>query len=320
MRFKSVACFVGIALSGWAVPASASAPAECVASGQRTLTFESDFTNDRAAFDQSMTYKPGFKWYRWNWFGVKPNPALATRKSDGVLSVHEVNGGFRGHVTSAAHSTNSPGFVGTAFGGGVCVQVVLRFNPDNSRSENGHPSFWSMSMEHLDGSGNDQWPGKEAGFAHFVEWDIFEYFKAKPPAFLSSWIDWFGKYSSGISNKPEVGACPRPYCKKAGSFAPHIGTPPNDLKWGSWQTLTGIWVPASGARPGHIQTFLNGRAYAEPKTWMARGAPRGGGDQLFDFSRIDEQHQVLVISSGDTPMEVQSVRVWQKDSSKNLSK
>lgn len=298
--------------------AAARAPAACTASGQSNLTFESDFRGDSKQFDAAMSYRPGYRWYRWNWFNVRPDPSRA-QIVGGALTVREPGGGFSGHVTSAALSVKAPGFVGTAFGGGACVEVKLRFVPDRLRSAPGHPSFWSMSIEHLANRGADRWPGKPANYSHFLEWDIFEYFKVPEPGFLSSWIDWFGSYVGEGTPRTWFGGCERPYCKNPGSFKAKPGAVPESTDWRQWQTIIGLWVPATGTNPGYIQTFFNGRAIAPPKYWPGANTTVKNDSDLLNFSWIDRQHQVFVISSGAVPMQVQSVRVWQKTTKYNLS-
>lgn len=295
-------------------------PSPCAAVGYTSLTSETDFTIGALwSFDSETTYKPRFGWYRWNWFGVRPDKTFARVGRDGLV-VHERGGGFSGHVASAARSGTNDKFVGTAFGGGACVEIVLRFDPDRQRHGSGHPSFWSMSYEHLANEGGDQWPGREAGYARFVEWDIFEYYKVPEPGFLSSWITWFGFYIPKALQAVTSQRCTRPYCKVSGSFGEINAALLEPLNWRKWQSIIGVWVPASGKRPGHIQTFLNQKPIGQPKYWnMGRGRPDSA--QTDDgFSTIDQHHQVFIISSGDAPLHVKSVRVWQRSGASNLTR
>ena len=298
-----------------APPAFAQVPAPCSMVGYTTKTFESDFTK-RTIFDEAETYSPGYSWYRWNWFNVRPNTSLSGLRLDGSIAA---SGGLDGSLVSAARSSRSPGFVGTAFGGGACVEITLRFDPSPRSSSEPHPSFWAMSKEHLDGSGDDQWPGKEPGFVHFVEWDILEYFKVKPPAFLSGWIDWFGRYIPHGELRLGEQVCHRPFCKSAKSFEPYRSAFPPTLDWSSWQTVIGVWASSSAGQPGCIQTFLNGDPIASKHCWSGTASTRSQMEDFFDFSLIDRHHMVLVIGSGKGPIFVRSVRVYQADSHNNLS-
>lgn len=295
------------------LPATAEVPSACHAAGFDVETFSSDLPTDDRTFDARATYGRGYNWYRWNWFGVKPNLALARRERDGSLSAR---GGFEGHITSAAQITGTPGFVGTAFGGGACVEVWLRFDTVRADDSNGHPSFWAMSKEHLDGSGEDRFAGERSGFSHFAEWDILEYYKIPAPGFLSSWIDWYGPYIPNNDVKIGNTICRRPYCKRAKSF--DFMPPPLQTDWHHWQKVIGLWVPATSRKAGYLQTFLNGRPIAPRYSWPTTTSKRVTIEDSLDFSVIDKQHMVLVISGGTKPIFVRSVRVFQNNSSKNL--
>jgi len=302
---------VGVVLASSAV---AQTPVPCLKAGLNQKTFESDFA-ESSAFDENASFEPGYKWYRWNWFGIDPDHKLVSRQSDGSISAQ---GGFQGHLVSAAKSVSPAGFVGTAFGGGACIEFIVRFSNTRGKAGNGHPSLWAMSKEHLDGSGDDQWPGMAPGFSHFAEWDILEYYKVPPPGFLSSWIDWYGPYIKEGSLRVEGKDCHRPYCKEAGSFAFPSKAIPSNTDWEQWQKIIGVWTPAGDGKQGCIQTFFNNVSLAEPHCWNSPdpdgNAPLGG----LNFSIIDQHHMVLVLSSGDSPISVRSVKVYQKDGKHNL--
>lgn len=308
--------FHTIVTLGAVSPALAQAPDPCRAGGFEVKTFDSQLGGSGKAFDDAGSYRPGYHWYRWNWFNVTPKKHLSRMHSDGSLSAQ---GGFDGALVSAARSPEPPGFVGTAFGGGACVKIVLRFSPLRIAPSEGHPSFWAMSKEHLDGSGDDRWPGKSADFTHFAEWDILEYYKAAPPGFLSSWIDWFGPYIREGEVKFEGQTCRRPFCKRAASFVPVPGAFPGSTNWDEWQTVTGVWTPATAVRPGCIQTFLNDIPIAPRQCWKSLAAPRERMEEYLDFSVIDRHHMTLVISSGRLPIFVRSVEVYQESARDNLA-
>ncbi|MGY3473991.1 hypothetical protein [Bradyrhizobium ottawaense] len=323
--------FCTAALTITAATAGAEVPAPCRAVGYTTKTLDSDFSKAGEIFDEANSYKPGYQWYRWNWFKLQPNFELSRKHSDGTISAEGgPHADYGGYVVSAAASpSQASGFVGTAFGGGACIQVKLRFSPVPRTSSEEHPSFWAMSKEHLDGSGADQWPGKNLGFTHFAEWDILEYYKVPPPGFLSSWIDWFGPYipkgelrisdvGQGELNLPNH-SCRRPFCRHAGSFAPKPGAFPSTTDWNRLQTVTGVWVPATADHPGCIQTFLNDDAIAPPYCWKVASAARERMQDFLDFSVIDQHHMVLVISSGTSPIFVRSVEVYQRSARDNVS-
>ncbi len=297
-----------------ALSATVQVPAPCRAAGLITPTFATDFRHGGSTFDKTSSYRPGFGWYRWNWFGVKPNAALVHLEGDGSLSAR---GGFEGHVTSAAKVSGRPGFVGTAFGGGACIEVLLRFDPVRVDG-GGHQSFWAMAKEHLDGSEDDRLPGAPPGNTLFAEWDIFEYFKVPVPGFLSSWIDWYGRYIAKGEQRVNGVLCVRPYCKNAESFDNLPDAIPLGTDWKRWQRVTALWVPATTRTSGYVQTFFNGRPLAPPHRWRDAGSRGGAVGDFLDFSTIDRQHMVLIIGSGVKPIYVRSIRVFQVTARANL--
>lgn len=286
-------------------------PPECAAVGYTQNTFSSNSDFSASTVDLSQSGRSGFKWYPWNWFSGWSPKNTVTLHDDGSVSAMGVTGPG-GQVTSAAATSQPPYFVGTAFGGGMCVDAVLAFDQAKIDEEQGHPSFWTMSVEHLDGQLKSQWPGQPAGFEHFAEWDILESYKVRHPGFLSSWIEWYGFYNR---------SCPgRVYCSAPQSFQNSRASYDIDPDWTKGHRVTGVWVPATPTSDGYVQAFVDGIPLAAPHRWKMYSdqAPPPTMASPWRFGIIDKQHQVLIFGGAETPIRVISVNVFQSSDKDNI--
>lgn len=289
---------------------AADVPTPCAAVGYMTKTFATVSNFSTKTVDIEQTYRSGYQWYPWNWFsGSSPKNHLIL--AGGTISASGETGP-NGQLSSAAKTASAPYFVGTAFGGGLCVEFEISYDVHDTKSSQGFPAFWAMAKEHLDTQLSDQWTGQPKGFEHFAEWDILEAYKIKNPGFLSSWMDWYGIYQKTCPNSG--------YCKVASSFVNTPGAIPDRLDWEhKWHRVTGVWVPATQSKLGSIQTFVDDRPLAPPYTWKQfsnQGSPPTKSTP-WTFGIIDQQHLVLLLGSNDTPIRVRRVRVFQSSSANN---
>ncbi|WP_294238751.1 hypothetical protein [uncultured Sphingomonas sp.] len=266
---------------------------------------------DTTSVDLANSHRPGFSWYRWNWFSGGHASDTLSPASDGTIAVSG-RSGPNGQIATAAAIPTAPYMVGTAFGGGFCVEADMAFDPDAIDTAKGFPAFWAMAVEHLDQHGaRAQMPGQPAGFEHFIEMDIMEAFKRPLPDYLGTMHDWYGQYRR---------TCPgRSFCDVERSFDTMPGIVPKDTDWRDWHRVGAVWRPATNRRPGHVQYFFDGKPIAAPFTW-AKGdptrLPQLGGGQA--FAALDDQHLVLIAGSNSTPIRLKSVRVFQRDDRHNL--
>lgn len=269
------------------------------------------FTADN--IDLQSTFRSGFQWYRWRWFSGSNGLDQMTLNPDGSLTVSGVSGP-NGQMTTGAMTDTAPYFVGKAFGGGLCTEAEVSFNPKEIDVQKGFPAYWAMPLEHLNQrAGGARMPGQVNDFERFVELDFMEVYKYPLPQYLGSAIDWFGQYRKSCSGKA--------FCAVAQSFANTFDAIPSDTDWTKWHRIGAVWQPAEQGRLGSLQYFFDGRPLAPPFIWKAGGnreaLPIKGGQTL--FNALDRQHLVLLLGSNSAPLKVRSVWVRQRDGSHNLA-
>lgn len=290
------------------IAAQHTAPGYCPAKDS-IATFSTNSFTERTVSSDGVT--KGFQWYRWNWFNGR-NPAdRITLAADGTVSVSGVSGP-NGQLATAAAIPDAPYFVGTAFGGGFCIEAQVAFDPAVLDTSKGFPAFWSMSLEHLAQHGGAQMPGQHQGVEHFIELDFMEVFKRPLPEYLGTVHDWSGIYRT---------SCPgRTFCDVFRSFENQPGVFPPDTDWRTWHRVGAVWQPASSGGRGSVQYFFDGKPLAPPFTWTAGGEvppmPLPGAPQT--FSILDCHHLVLILGSGATPLRVRSITVYQETAEHNL--
>ncbi len=155
--------------------------------------------------DVGGTFAPGFQWYLFNFFRSSPTPANIAINSNGSIAVGQGGNNYNATISSAAQTRGSPGFVGTAFGGGAYIEAVIRFNAQSFAITNGFPAFWANALE--SNLSATQWPGQAIGYGHAIEADILEYYQggfSNPPnQYSASLIEWYGsgkKYGVGTAH------------------------------------------------------------------------------------------------------------------------
>ena len=313
------------------VGARAVNPGICPASFS-TVTLRTDSFNSGNT-DIGGSIGHGYQWYPWHWFSpASPPPDKPTNQanplawfsgaspkdrlefgSDGSIAAVGANGP-NGQLWSAAQIRQAPYFVGKAFGGGVCVEAQISFDPTALDTTRGWPSFWAMALEHLSqGGGGAIAPGHPKTYERFIELDFMEVYKRPFPEYLGSAIDWFGQYKR---------SCPTDgFCRVAQSFHNTPGAIPVTTDWTRWHRVGAVWSPADQTHQGSIQYFFDGKPLAPPFVWKRQDDnaddPKPGSDNL--FSVLDRQHIVLAFGSAATPIRVRSVIVHQPDDTHNLS-
>ena len=296
-------------------PASGSPrPGYCPAAYQ-TLTFQTQaFTS--ANVDTGKTLSSGYQWYYSHFGSGFTAGDSITLNGDGSASVTG-NSGPNGQMLSAVQISGSPYFVGTAFGGGFCVEAQVSFNAAAVNNANGQPAFWAMANEHLSEAGSsrntDQWTGQATGYEHFIEMDFLEYFNAPAPQYLGSVIDWYGIYNSTCTA----------FCNVAYSFpsAAAASAFRTGLDWTQWHRVGAVWVPATGSTSGTLQYFMDGQPLGPAMSWSqyTSQSPPPTSSSPWLFGMADGQHQVLIFGSNTTPINVKSLVVYQASAANNVT-
>lgn len=279
-------------------------PSQAVSAGYNQLTFSSTFYND---VDFNETYTQGWQWYVWNFFG-NAHANASTINSDGSLLLSPVTPGVNTNLATAAVANGS--FVGTAFGGGAYIEAQLKFDPATVNTANGWPSFWSMSIEHLANLSTEGWVGQVAGYIHFIENDFMEWLNNSNNIYVATLHDWYGVYQTTC---PASAYCNSQQASFLTTGASSIGT--------GYHTYGMLWIPATSGTSGSVQYYFDGNAIGSKISWTqftTQSPPPTG--QPWRFGIMDQQHLVTIIGTGIAqPLTVKYVKVWQKDTSGNLT-
>lgn len=280
--------------------------------GYNTNTFSTNFTT--ATTDTTGSYKTGFSWYPYNFFGSKTRTSAIAVNSDGTVTLKGDTTGPNGEIVTAGALPGNK-FVGTAFGGGAYVEAIFKFNPADvliMRSQ-GWPSFWALPVE-SSATQNNQWIGAPKGYAHSVETDFFEYLYlpyASPfNAYGTSIHDWYG-----IPNVTCKGLCavnmPSAFNKKLA---------PEGTDFNQYHRFGFLWVPATAKTTGYARFYLDGKAMGGDYNWTQfTGQLPTPQSKSWAFGGLDKQHMVLILGTGPgEPMTIQSVNVWQASAAQNL--
>jgi hypothetical protein len=248
------------------------------------------------------------------------DPSNIAINPDGSITLGKGEGhSLLGSVARINERPNT-NFVGTAFGGGGYFEAVIKFETqDLSRPEQSSkdaiswPAWWSMSAEHIvQRTDLTQWMLQQPGYEHFVEPDFFEAL-AGPNSYIVSVHDWYGIWNV---------SCPQ-YCNSTPQYSEGLVST-NDVNWREPHKVAGRWIPATDTNRGSLALFLDDRKVAE-WSWSKYDdrlhAPPVMPESPWRFGVIDQQHLVLLISGGfNWPMTVLSIKVWQRDASKNISR
>jgi hypothetical protein len=287
-------------------------PKQAEAVGYNVLTFSS--TLRRHDIDLDQTARTGFQWYLWNFFGKTASPAELEFGADGVLTLYGRKTG-NSEIATAVSASNDRGFFGMAFGGGAYIEATLKFDPKSVERANykGHPSFWSMSLEHLVGNHTHRQNSRADKFERFIEADFFEYdifrFLHIENVYGGALHDWYGIYNR---------TCPKGFCKITTPSIKKWIPPGTDLR--CYHTYGFLWVPATPVKPGYAQYYFDNKPIGERVEWQKYGGQLDPtNDKRSAFSIIDQQHLVLILGTGvNEPMTVRSVRVYQSSRAFNL--
>ncbi len=274
------------------------------------LVFDDEF-DSLTSIDVHRSQSPAFKWYTTPFFvpgSQKFAPSLITI-NNGILTLEGApNGTGDGMIATAAPAKNLQGWVGRVFGGGAYFEAKIAFDPATVDTKNGWPSFWSMSIEHMAGKGEDQWQGLAKGYSHFIEDDFFEYDIASfhgQNSYGVTMHDWYGIWKK---------TCPPAFCQinttSAGGskFNNSAIMPSQDIDWTKFHVIGQLWVPSNKTNStGYVQNYFDGIPTSKV-SWDMSGNPIHPPQ----FSIMDTSHLVVILSTGiKQPLHVDWVRVWQ---------
>jgi len=259
------------------------------------LVFDDEF-NTTKTIDLTDSRDPGFNWYLGQFFGHATTVARDISVNHGILTL---NAPTYAQVSTAAPLHAGTGWVGKTFGGGFYIEARIAYLPSATELPDGHPSFWSMAIEHMQGKP----PGS---FEHFIEDDFFEddtaYF-AGPDSYGGALHDWYGLYRR---------SCPsRPFCDLSNdghsAFDNAVIRMQPRTDFTKFHVFGQLWQPASAGHAGFVQYYFDNKPTHDRVTW-----PHSGPASLAPFAVIDHDHLVIILDTGDNhPMQVDWVRLWQ---------
>ncbi len=288
-------------------------PAQAKAVGYKEITFSSNLNNQ--SFDIAGTRKEGSQWYLWSFFDKNAKSSELKFNHNHTLTLLGGHTGPNGEIATAASVDGSGRFAGIAFGGGAYFESEIKFNPEDVRNANfvGHPSFWSIALEHLVGYGSTkESPGAER-FGHFIEADIFEYdllrYLSIQNVYGGAIHDWYGVWKK---------TCLRGFC----NF-----TTPSIKKWipkgtdlNQFHRYGFLWVPATPMNSGYAQYYFDDAPVGDRISWKICDVGSNPGNSGYSaYCIIDHQHLVLILGTGvGEPMTVRSIKVFQHSIANNL--
>ena len=298
---------------GTVIPAAASAV------GYTTNTFHTG-SFSTSNIDMNNTYVTGFQWYLTNYFSfaVSPMPSsAAVINADGTVSVQYDNAANVAIMTTG-HIPVPPYFVGISFGCGAYITAEISFDPKGVSTPKGWPSWWATSAEHFNNDVGAQWTGQAANYVHIAEIDFFEALRnlvpSSPQQYGHALHEFWGIYNNTCGL---IGFCTStPYLTDV--TVPHI------TDWKLWHRVAILWVPATVSTQGYITSYFDDIRGITNRwdQFTAQLPPPGAGGfptQPWSFGIIDNLHFPLIFGSGNTPINVRSVDVWQGPGACNLT-
>jgi hypothetical protein len=274
--------------------------------------------------DLGRSYASGSQWYLFNFFNMVAPPQAALLGPDGSIVLSDTRpDNLNGNIATGGLN-RSTGFVGTGFGCGAYMEAEFRFDDSRIKEPSGKidwPSFWTMSVEHLAGTQEENWPGQQPGYWHFAEFDIFE--KVWPGAKYAATIhDWFGVQLKTCSNNAQ-------FCS-IDSYDSNSIPVPAGTDFGRFHRAAMLWVPATETTRGYAKFYFDRAEVGAAQSWaqfkeqppppVNSKYPWVSDPPSWSYGIVDKQHLVLLLGSGSIPMTVRSVDVWQGDKACNVSK
>jgi hypothetical protein len=249
------------------------------------------------------TLIPGKNWYRFSFFGTKPETIPITRNADGSITINPGGNDYRAGLSTASVGTRPDRFTGTAFGGGGYFQVTMSFTDQ--------AAFWANDIESMNGEsaggGPNQWPGQPRGYGDMIEPDFAEFLDVGVYGFAMH--NWYGVV--GSKNSTDSWDSGSPAHPAGASY-----TKPNRYGF--------LWVPATATTRGYAKWFFNDVQVGNTMTWNqydpSRKPPPSEKDGTA-YSVMDKLHLALILGAGSkAPIRVYSVDVWQASSANNMVK
>jgi hypothetical protein len=242
----------------------------------------------------------------------------ARQNDDGSISILGHNGTTNAQLASATSDSVPGHFKGAAFGGGGYFEAVLQFDGwrgqsgNRANQEGGWPAFWGMAVEHLGATGEDQVPGKPAGYENFIEMDFMEYniegLEKNDHVYSGSLINWYGRWGE---------SCDGQFCTIHNPYSSKIRQLPDGVDFSEYHAFAALWVPATDTSRGSISWYFDGVQIGKSVAWSRLTDLASMPPERFGIG--DRQHLAIMLGTGTQyPMTVRSVSVWQRSAADNI--
>ncbi len=265
--------------------------------GFNTLTFNStNVVDDNTA--------PAGGWFLFNFHFLPMIAAEAVDTAEGLfLSGHSSND-YAATIATAAYNPNEPmGFKGMAFGGGWYYEGTFSYAGVQTADL---ICMWAASVE----TAQSQEPGEQ-----WVEMDGPEFDVNNSTT----------QYGRSLHNWIQDGSVRKRIDPAATSKAITIPSGSKPLGDNNIHTYGNLWVPATATTQGYMKWYFDGVQVGETLYW-----DKYSGTTLFDGTFpptgaqigavIDIQHFMPIFgdSNPNTPMTINSVRIWQASGANNI--
>ncbi len=246
------------------------------------LIFQEEFNSAETALDWQDTRKPGFSFYRTRPLGWPITATDGIIIKEGILTLQEANNYANFQITTIAGKDDNgswTGFAPTLKKGGLYFEAAIAFDPffeDNNPNVEGCPAFWTFSAEHL-------YPYESRPYEAF-ETDFMEYKPSWFDGLKDRYVQALHYWNISVTSDPVFTSYPH-----------RVIIVSDQIDWSSFNVFGVLWEPGKG-----IKTYFNDK--------LMRSV------SLEDFQLLataDDQHFPVILGSGQWPMQVDWVRVWQ---------
>jgi len=302
MRFLPI---IGLLIAG---SANAQPPTQAALAGYDRLVF-----NDVGNIDLANTQQPGFSWYLANWFGAPPGDAVSVHVGPGVLTL----GGSGTKATLQSAFASGAGYVGSVFGGGGYFEIDMAIGAPIGANTR-YPAFFLDAIEAI--TNTDQWPGQAAGYVHFVEIDVMEFYRTDVSSNTTNYLAGLHDWSGGASTNG-FPVSPLYNIQNSGNY---FAIPSQPVNWQARHRYGMNWKLQLGNIPGSFSmyfddvlmstTYYLGPVSNPPLSGQDTGifTPSTPAQATQTYAIADGHHYAMRIQTDQVwPIAVYGVKVWQ---------
>ena len=259
-------------------------PSAAIEADLTELGFCEDF-NDFSGIDINNTREPGYNFYVYRPFGWEATESDALSINNSILTIKNPVNRAQYDIATAALSSDGKKMVGYAHKGAAYFEASIAFDPDKLPEKGeGFPAFWTMSAEHLFSQAftKPRYGESSDGFIYlendFMEWNSLWHDSNKYWHAIHQWT----KSTAENNNKQfPAGNC--------------SVVPQEEVDFRRFNTFGCLWIPGE-----RIDTYFNNNLIRSVKI-----------SDHPDLVGVGEEHHLpVILGSGNMPLMVDWVRVW----------